>query len=113
MTLTSVSLKDVGANTILQDIARARENIQKSLAGVSALWSSASYFAAFFRQGHCVSVYFYFQRGLWRFSKMSPYFEMLREEDSSPIIQNIHSSITSKRQCLLPGNHCSSHLTET
>uniref|UniRef100_A0A3Q0RU54 Eukaryotic translation elongation factor 1 delta b (guanine nucleotide exchange protein) n=1 Tax=Amphilophus citrinellus TaxID=61819 RepID=A0A3Q0RU54_AMPCI len=28
--------KDVGANTILQDIARARENIQKSLAGVSS-----------------------------------------------------------------------------
>uniref|UniRef100_A0A8C4H250 Eukaryotic translation elongation factor 1 delta b (guanine nucleotide exchange protein) n=1 Tax=Dicentrarchus labrax TaxID=13489 RepID=A0A8C4H250_DICLA len=27
--------QDVGANTILQDIARARENIQKSLAGVS------------------------------------------------------------------------------
>lgn len=31
-----VSCKDVGANTILQDIARARENIQKSLAGVSS-----------------------------------------------------------------------------
>lgn len=30
-----VYLKDVGANSILQDIARARENIQKSLAGVS------------------------------------------------------------------------------
>lgn len=27
--------QDAGANTILQDIARARENIQKSLAGVS------------------------------------------------------------------------------
>lgn len=31
-----IFLQDVGANTILQDIARARENIQKSLAGVSA-----------------------------------------------------------------------------
>lgn len=31
----SFFFKDVGANTILQDIARARENIQKSLAGVS------------------------------------------------------------------------------
>lgn len=30
-----VFLQDVGANAILQDIARARENIQKSLAGVS------------------------------------------------------------------------------
>uniref|UniRef100_A0A3Q0RU44 Eukaryotic translation elongation factor 1 delta b (guanine nucleotide exchange protein) n=1 Tax=Amphilophus citrinellus TaxID=61819 RepID=A0A3Q0RU44_AMPCI len=32
--------KDVGANTILQDIARARENIQKSLAGVSTIEGS-------------------------------------------------------------------------
>lgn len=32
-----VFLKDAGANTILQDIARARENIQKSLAGVSII----------------------------------------------------------------------------
>uniref|UniRef100_A0A3Q0S0H5 Elongation factor 1-delta n=1 Tax=Amphilophus citrinellus TaxID=61819 RepID=A0A3Q0S0H5_AMPCI len=34
--------KDVGANTILQDIARARENIQKSLAGVSTIEGSSS-----------------------------------------------------------------------
>lgn len=33
--LCSLFFKEVGANTILQDIARARENIQKSLAGVS------------------------------------------------------------------------------
>uniref|UniRef100_A0A3Q3X116 Uncharacterized protein n=1 Tax=Mola mola TaxID=94237 RepID=A0A3Q3X116_MOLML len=32
---SSQQTQDVGANTILQDIARARENIQKSLAGVS------------------------------------------------------------------------------
>lgn len=31
-----IFFQDVGANTILQDIARARENIQKSLAGVRA-----------------------------------------------------------------------------
>ncbi|KAM7409300.1 hypothetical protein PAMA_000989 [Pampus argenteus] len=31
---SSQTTKDVGANTILQDIARARENIQKSLAGL-------------------------------------------------------------------------------
>ena len=31
-------LQDAGANSILQDIARARENIQKSLAGVSRLY---------------------------------------------------------------------------
>ncbi len=30
-----LSSQDTGANSILQDIARARENIQKSLAGVS------------------------------------------------------------------------------
>uniref|UniRef100_A0A3Q3WTJ4 Uncharacterized protein n=1 Tax=Mola mola TaxID=94237 RepID=A0A3Q3WTJ4_MOLML len=34
---SSQQTQDVGANTILQDIARARENIQKSLAGVSTL----------------------------------------------------------------------------
>uniref|UniRef100_A0A3P8TIK2 Eukaryotic translation elongation factor 1 delta b (guanine nucleotide exchange protein) n=1 Tax=Amphiprion percula TaxID=161767 RepID=A0A3P8TIK2_AMPPE len=34
---SSQTTQDVGANTILQDIARARENIQKSLAGVSLL----------------------------------------------------------------------------
>ena len=33
-----VQLQDAGANSILQDIARARENIQKSLAGVSRLY---------------------------------------------------------------------------
>lgn len=42
--LTAVHFfKDAGANTILQDIARARENIQKSLAGVNitehAIWT--------------------------------------------------------------------------
>ncbi|KAK2908360.1 eukaryotic translation elongation factor 1 delta b (guanine nucleotide exchange protein) isoform X2 [Channa argus] len=34
--------KDVGANSILQDIARARENIQKSLAGSTTNTSSSS-----------------------------------------------------------------------
>lgn len=33
--MNSFLSQDVGANSILQDIARARENIQKSLAGVS------------------------------------------------------------------------------
>ncbi|XP_042273424.1 eukaryotic translation elongation factor 1 delta b (guanine nucleotide exchange protein) isoform X2 [Thunnus maccoyii] len=36
----SQTTQDVGANTILQDIARARENIQKSLAGRSSSSSS-------------------------------------------------------------------------
>lgn len=36
------STKDAGANTILQDIARAQENIQKTLAGVS-FYQSYSY----------------------------------------------------------------------
>lgn len=35
MFATVCVFQDVGANAILQDIARARENIQKSLAGVS------------------------------------------------------------------------------
>ncbi|XP_070688859.1 eukaryotic translation elongation factor 1 delta b (guanine nucleotide exchange protein) isoform X2 [Pempheris klunzingeri] len=34
---SSQPIQDVGANTILQDIARARENIQKSLAGSSSV----------------------------------------------------------------------------
>ncbi|XP_076010542.1 eukaryotic translation elongation factor 1 delta b (guanine nucleotide exchange protein) [Genypterus blacodes] len=37
---TSQSTQDVGANSILQDIARARENIQKSLAGSGGSSSS-------------------------------------------------------------------------
>lgn len=35
--------QDTGANTILQDIARARENIQKSLAGVSSFLTSTAH----------------------------------------------------------------------
>uniref|UniRef100_A0A3B5AXP8 Elongation factor 1-delta-like n=1 Tax=Stegastes partitus TaxID=144197 RepID=A0A3B5AXP8_9TELE len=38
---SSQTTQDVGANSILQDIARARENIQKSLAGVSTIISAA------------------------------------------------------------------------
>lgn len=34
---TSHPAQELGANSILQDIARARENIQKSLAGVSVI----------------------------------------------------------------------------
>ncbi|KAJ0065663.1 hypothetical protein NL108_015192, partial [Boleophthalmus pectinirostris] len=39
---TSQSTGDLGANSILKDIARARENIQKSLAGVSILCTSSN-----------------------------------------------------------------------
>uniref|UniRef100_A0A3P8TQJ4 Eukaryotic translation elongation factor 1 delta b (guanine nucleotide exchange protein) n=1 Tax=Amphiprion percula TaxID=161767 RepID=A0A3P8TQJ4_AMPPE len=38
---SSQTTQDVGANTILQDIARARENIQKSLAGSTSSSSAA------------------------------------------------------------------------
>uniref|UniRef100_A0A3P8TLH3 Eukaryotic translation elongation factor 1 delta b (guanine nucleotide exchange protein) n=1 Tax=Amphiprion percula TaxID=161767 RepID=A0A3P8TLH3_AMPPE len=37
---SSQTTQDVGANTILQDIARARENIQKSLAGLKTTLSN-------------------------------------------------------------------------
>ncbi|CAJ1061183.1 hypothetical protein EPR50_G00102670 [Xyrichtys novacula] len=36
MTTTTTAAQDAGANSILQDIARARENIQKSLAGLKS-----------------------------------------------------------------------------
>uniref|UniRef100_A0A672NLY6 Uncharacterized protein n=1 Tax=Sinocyclocheilus grahami TaxID=75366 RepID=A0A672NLY6_SINGR len=41
--------QDTGANSILQDIARARENIQKSLAGVSRAKTLPLHFELCFR----------------------------------------------------------------
>ncbi|KAK2834978.1 hypothetical protein Q5P01_015462 [Channa striata] len=52
---SAVAPKDVGANSILQDIARARENIQKSLAGSTTNTTTTTSSSSAADQGELIS----------------------------------------------------------
>lgn len=71
--LLFIFFQEVGANAILQDIARARENIQKSLAGVSKCYvlQQPKHISWSARMMNCLE--FNVQRSLWALSHKSKF----------------------------------------
>lgn len=129
---TTVSIpflfKDVGSNTILQDIARARENIQKSLAGVSTCsvhdpslipplqhfktrvtWCGHLY--SFLKTNFCPCVYFMFAERdclchhcLQRFDKLSERIFFFIAGKQSKLVMWCTLNYMSKAVTLFPAN---------